>query len=101
MVPILDEAQIAELVARPALSRGRGEDDRFGGLGGGLGGGDGGVLGGRDGGGARVRPLAAIGITDDYDYWSAHACKPWAGKPFWLTLDDESTLQVFAACCYY
>ena len=27
------------------------------------------------------------GIQDDYDFWAAHKCAPWAGKPVWVPQD--------------
>ena len=27
------------------------------------------------------------GIQDDYDFWAAHQCAPWAGKPVWVPQD--------------
>jgi hypothetical protein len=43
------------------------------------------------------------GIQDDYEFWSAHRCRPWAGKPVWklppsaTTADSTGSLTVRGA----
>ena len=37
----------------------------------------------------------AIVCADDYNWWRGHGYSPAAGKPLWLTLDDETTHHIF------
>ena len=33
--------------------------------------------------------ITICGITDDYSFWSANDCQPWAGKPVWKPCSDD------------
>lgn len=38
---------------------------------------------------------AALGVRDDYHFWRGHNYLPGAGKPVWITADDDSVHHIF------
>ena len=39
--------------------------------------------------------ISCVACTDHYDWWKNHGYNPAAGKPVWLTKDDEEYLPIF------
>jgi hypothetical protein len=48
----------------------------------------------------RLHSCTICGIQDDYEFWSAHDCQPWAGKPVWKVLPPPQS-QSQSQTCYY
>lgn len=44
---------------------------------------------------ARDKQISCVVCTDDYKWWKGHGYLPSAGKPMWLTRDDEATHHIF------
>ena len=47
------------------------------------------------------KPRSSVACVDHYEWWRAHKYRPSAGKPMWLTEDDNNTHHIFFDDCIH